>query len=429
MARRQTGAVPKTFLVVAIVGFVATVNAFFPRRDRVLLAPSFFSAWITTEIAPWLLFWEAVGVAYFSAEGAVKGTKGIIALGLALATCAGLIVMILWSRKTTVILRDAMQPLEIGDDAPRFPRAHVVFPILMRHRAGVTRVKNITFADYGKKKVRLDVYKAVDARPGDKRPGVLQIHGGGWVFGDKREQGIPTLNHLAANGWVGINANYRLAPRTKFPDFLVDLKKAIAWYREHAVEHGADPDFLCVTGGSAGGHLCALVALTANDAEYQPGFEEVDTSMRAAVPFYGVYDLTNRSGYWPKDTVRRFFGPWIIGQKFDDEPEAFAKASPMDRVRADAPPFLIIHGTHDTLVPVESARDFTSMLREASRSPVLYAEMRGAEHAFDVFPSYRTARVIEAVERFLHTVHEQYLEGNRGDQISETEAASELVDN
>ena len=63
------------------------------------------------------------------------------------------------------------------------------------------------------------------------------------------------------NGWVGINANYRLSPKAKFPDHLVDLKKAIAWYREHAAEHGADPKFLCVTGRSAGGHLCALVGL------------------------------------------------------------------------------------------------------------------------------------------------------------------------
>ena len=92
----------------------------------------------------------------------------------------------------------------------------------MRHRAGVTHVRNITFAegvtDKGKQvQLRLDVTKPVDAAPGDRRPGILQIHGGGWVIGDKREQGIPLLNHLAANGWVGINANYRLSPRVGYP--------------------------------------------------------------------------------------------------------------------------------------------------------------------------------------------------------------------
>jgi acetyl esterase/lipase len=420
--------VTRAFLIVAIVGFVATVNAFFPTRNRLLLVPSFFGAWLTTELAPWLLFWEAVGVAAFTALGAVDGAEGVVALLLALVTCAGLVTMIIWARRTTVTVRDAIHTLDVDDDAPRFPLAHVVFPILMRHRRGVTRVRNIVFAEYGKKKVKLDVYKPAEATPGDRRPGVLQIHGGGWVIGDKREQGIPLLNHLAVNGWVGINANYRLAPRTKFPEFLVDLKKAIAWYREHAHEHGADPSFLCVTGGSAGGHLCALVGLTANEAEYQPGFEDVDTAVRAAVPFYGVYDMTNRAGRWHKDTVRRFFGPWVIGRKYEEDPDAFRKASPMDRVRADAPPFFVVHGSHDTLVPVEDARQFVELLRAASDAPVLYAEMKGAEHAFDVFPSYRTARVIEGVERFLHSIHQQYLEGRTHGDVSERAVEQELVD-
>jgi acetyl esterase/lipase len=419
----------RTFLIVAIIGFVATLNAFFPRRDRVLLTPSFFLAWITIELAPWLLFWEAVGVTFFVSQGAVDGTEGIVALALGLATCIGLVVMILWARGTVITMRDAIADLEIDDDAPRFPRWHVIFPILMRHRTGVRKLRNITFAEYGKKRLRLDVYKGSDAKPGDLRPGILQVHGGAWVIGDKREQGIPLLSHLAVNGWVGINANYRLSPRAKFPDHLIDLKKAIAWYREHAEEHGADPNFLCVTGGSAGGHLTALVALTPNDPEYQPGFEDVDTTMMAAVPFYGVYDMTNRHGRWNKTTVDRFFGPWVIGKKFAEDPDAFRKASPMDLVRADAPPFFVIHGSHDTLVPVEDARGFVELLRAVSQSPVLYAEMKGAEHAFEIFPSFRTARVIEGVERFLHSVHQQYLRGRTHQEVSEHEVAEELVEN
>ena len=419
----------KTFLIVAIICSLATLNAFIPVRSRLVMVPSFFATWITIELAPWLLFWDVAAVIGFSAAGAVEGTAGWIALGLALPNAVGLVCLIIRARRTVLTVRDAMADLEIDEDAPRFPRSHVVFPILMRHRKGVTRLRNIAFAEYGKKKVKLDVYKPEDAKPGDRRPGVLQIHGGGWVFGDKREQGVPLLNHLSANGWVGVNANYRLSPRAKFPAHLIDLKKAIAWYREHAEEHGADPNFLCVTGGSAGGHLAALVGLTANDPEYQEGFEHVDTQMHAAVPFYGVYDLTNRHGRWPKDTVKRFFGPWIIGKKFEDEPEAFRKASPMDRVRKDAPPFFVIHGSHDTLVPVGDAREFVELLRAASDSPVLYAEMLGAQHAFDVFPSFRTARVIEGVERFLHSVHEQYLRGRTEEDVSEQAVSEELVDN
>ena len=167
----------------AILGFVSTLNAFFPRKDRVLLIPSFFSAWITIELAPWFLFWEAVGVVFFVAKGAVDGTAGFVALALALATCTGLIVMILWARKTVITMRDATADLEIDEDAPRFPRSHVIFPILMRHRKGLARVRNITFAEYGKKKVRLDVYKAADAKSGDLRPGSCRFMaaGGCWA--------------------------------------------------------------------------------------------------------------------------------------------------------------------------------------------------------------------------------------------------------
>jgi acetyl esterase/lipase len=420
--------VTTAFLVVAIVGAVLVLNAWFPRKDPVLLLPSFMAAWITIELAPWLLVWEAVVLAVFAVEGAVDGAKGIAGLVLATASAAGLVGIIVRSRRTVVTMRGAMGELDTSD-APRYPGSRVLFPILMRHRRGVTSVRNIVFATYGRKKVKLDIVKADDARPGQGRPGVLQIHGGGWVIGDKREQGIPLLQHLAANGWVGVNANYRLSPRATFPEHLIDLKRAIAWYREHATEHGADPDFLCVTGGSAGGHLCALVALTANDPEYQPGFESVDTTARAAVPFYGVYDFTNRNSTWPKLTVRRFVEPVVMKKKLSDDPEAFAKASPMDQVRPDAPPFFVVHGDLDTLAPVADAREFVARLRAVSPAPVLYAEMKGAEHAFDVFPSHRTARVIEGIERFLHSVHEQYRQGRTHGAVSEREAGEQLVEN
>jgi acetyl esterase/lipase len=420
--------VTTAFFIVSIVSAVLVLNAFFPRRDPVLLLPSFMSAWLTIELAPWWLVWQTVIVAVFAAEGAIEGTKGVIGLALAVASAVGLVVIFLRTRRTVVTMRDAMGELDTSD-APRFPGSLVFFPILMRHRRGVVSVRNIVFAIYGKKKIKLDVVKADDARHGDLRPGVLQIHGGGWVMGDKREQGIPLLQHLAANGWVGVNANYRLSPKATFPDHLIDLKRAIAWYREHAEEHGADPDFLCVTGGSAGGHLCALVALTANDVEYQEGFESADTTMHAAVPFYGVYDFTNRNSTWPKRTIRQFFEPVVMKKKLSEDPEAFAKASPMDQVRKDAPPFFVVHGDLDTLAPVADARDFVDKLRAVSDAPVLYAEMKGAEHAFDVFPSYRTARVIEGIERFLHSVHQQYLEGRTHGAVSEREAAEELVEN
>lgn len=422
-------------LVVGIVCLVHALNALAPRRDRFLLVPSFFMSWLTIELAPWWLFWEVVAGVVLVAGGGVERASGWAGLGLLGVSAAILVGIIAKARKTHLHLADATESLELDPDdtAPTFPRSLVAFPILMRRRAGVTHVRNIVFGEgtikSGKTaRLRLDVTKADDAKPSERRPGILQIHGGAWVIGDKREQGIALLNHLAANGWVGINANYRLSPKVGYPEHLIDCKKAIAWWREHAEEHGGDPDFLCVTGGSAGGHLTTLVALTASDPRFQPGFEDVDTSVRAAVPFYGVYDFTNRNGRQHPDIVRRFYEPWIMHRTLADDPEAFASYSPLDLVHPDAPPFLVVHGSLDTLAPVEDARDFVERMRAVSGAPVLYAEMQGAQHAFEIFPSYRTARVIEAVERFLHSVHRAYLGGRTDAAVGEAEVADELVD-
>jgi acetyl esterase/lipase len=342
--------------------------------------------------------------------GALESPVGILGLVLLIATEGILIAIGIASRRTVVTVRDALADLEPGPEAPRFPRSHVVFPFLMGRRRGIRLVKHVEFARVSGKVLRLDV--TVPSAPvpggGDKRPALLQIHGGAWVIGDKREQGIPLLTHMAAQGWVGFNANYRLSPGATFPEHLIDCKKAIAWIREHADEYDVDPDFICVTGGSAGGHLTALVGTTVNDPRYQPGFEDADTSVAAAVPFYGLYDFTPDGAFGSDPEIyRRFLEPIVMKAFVDEEPERFVEASPIHHVDADAPPFFVIHGDMDTLAPVEDARRFVERLRAVSKQPVVYAEMQGAQHAFEVFPSARTARVIEGVERFLSTLWER----------------------
>ena len=182
--------------------------------------------------------------------------------------------------------------------------------------------------------------------------------------------------------------------------------RSVEWMRVHADEYGVDPYFVAVTGGSAGGHLTAMMALTANDPEYQPGFEGADTSVQAAVPVYGVYDFTNRLGTMLPRFRHQMLEPIIMKAFFDEEPEKFRRASPIDRVHADAPPFLIVHGDRDTLAPVEDARSFADALQSVSRAPVMYAELRGAQHAFDVFASPRTARMLDGTLRFLSAIRD-----------------------
>ncbi len=375
-------------LVLGVVGVVAVVNAFLPaRRNVVLFLPSFVASWLTIELAWFHLLFGVVAAGVLVWAGALDRPAGVVGLVLCVVTWLALAVMIVWSRATAGAAAEALADLGAPDDA--------------RARHPVTRTRNIPYARVAGRVLKLDVFAPSDPpEPGTLRPAVLQIHGGAWMIGDKREQGIPLLKALARDGWVGFNANYRLSPVATWPDHLVDLKRALAWIRQHAGEWGVDPSFVVVTGGSAGGHLAAMLALTQDDPAYQPGFEEADTSVQACIPFYAVYDFTNRSGEMPAQFLDWFLQPLIMKAFIDDEPERFLDASPLEHVRADAPPFLVIHGDHDTLAPVADARSFVAALRATSEAPVHYVELHGAQHAFDIFTSIRTRRIVRAVERF-----------------------------
>jgi acetyl esterase/lipase len=404
------------FLAVSVNGAAYTLNAYLPvKRNPLLFGWSFLASWITIELA-WLhLVVQVVATAVFARKGVLRTKPGKVALALNLVSWVGLGVIIWRALATRHEIRSAFS--HAAEEA-RTPKA---LPI--------RRTRNITYATVGSKALKLDVTQpTTPVEPGHKRPAVLQIHGGGWVIGDKREQGLPLLKHLASEGWVGFNANYRLSPKATFPDMLIDLKRALAWIREHADEYDVDPDFIVVTGGSAGGHLTALMALTQNDPRYQPGFEDADTSLQAAVPFYGVYDFTNRDSYYDPKVVDVLFGRMVLKAKLAEEPEKFAAASPVDQVRADAPPFFVIHGDKDTLAPVQGARDFVRDLRAVSDSPVLYLELKGAQHAFEVFPSIRTNQVVRAAERFLNELHVSYLEGVRPEDVAEDALAGAVDD-
>lgn len=192
------------------------------------------------------------------------------------------------------------------------------------------------------------------------------------------------MSHLAARGWVCVSLNYRVSPRHTWPDHIVDVKRALAWVKENIAAYGGDPNFVAISGGSAGGHLYALAALTPNDPRFQPGFEQVDTSVAAAVPVYGRYDwfTTDAPGR------REFVGlleTFVVKRKFSTHRDIFVDASPIHHVRADAPPFFVLHGRHDSLIPVAEAHAFVEELRAVSKSPVAYADLPHAQHAFDVF--------------------------------------------
>jgi acetyl esterase/lipase len=385
-----------------------TANALRPPRSVHVGVPAFAYGWLTSELAPHLLALSATDTAVSVARGKAD-RKG---LAVAAASTAGLAYMIRQSMRSQEQLEDALVEglgvdyVEQLDQAPTpadlaTPWRRLVNPFRMRDPR-VKVIRNVPYAEEFGKRGMLDVWIPRDTEI-QKAPVLLQVHGGAWTIGTKEQQAVPLMQHLAAKGWVCVAINYRLSPRDAFPAHIVDVKRAIAWIREHIEEYGGDPDYIAITGGSAGGHLTALAAVTANDPAYQPGFEDADTSVQAAVPFYAYYDFAGTTGLPGAELVRdRFLGPRVIQKRYADAREVYEAATPILRITADAPDFFVIHGAHDTLAPVGQARIFVERLRELSKKAVVYAELPGTQHAFDVFPSIRSAHVVRAVERFLN---------------------------
>ena len=366
-----------------------------------------FAATFIRELA-WQL--SAISALVLGALASVGGLRHRAGRALAAGLGISLLVSLrhaISAHRSARSVEDALEGLP-GDDGPRMPVSHLAVPPLMFFAKSVRRDRGIVYREVGGRRLRLDVYRPADDDPAEGlRPAAIQVHGGGWISGSRYEQGIPLLNHLAARGWIGFNIDYRLSPQATWPEPIVDVKAAIAWVRENAEELGIDPAAIAITGGSAGGHLTALAGLTANDPDFQPGFEEADTSVIAAVPFYGVYDLTNAGGHYYPELGSWVFEQLLFKRRLDEARETYEAASPRFRIHPDAPPFMVVHGERDTLVPVGDAREFVAELERTSRSEVRYVELAGAEHAFDLWPSVRTARVADGIARFLASVVER----------------------
>ena len=290
-----------------------------------------------------------------------------------------------------------------ADLAIEWPAPRRIPPVwkLREHRRSVYR----TSVRYGSLPCQLlDVWRRADL-PAEPAPVLVFVPGGAWVIGSRFLQGYALMSHLAAQGWVCVSIDYRVAPHHRWPAHITDVKTAIAWARANVDKFGGDRNFVAVAGCSAGGHLAALAGLTANDAQMQAELPEgSDTSVDAVVGIYGRYDWVDTS------TAERarfvdFLERVVVGQRISKHPEVFRNASPIARVHADAPPFLVIHGTGDRVIPVEQARIFVDRLRAASRSVVSYLELPGAGHGFDLTDGARTGSTATAIGLFLNQIH------------------------
>ncbi|MBV8789561.1 MAG: alpha/beta hydrolase [Mycobacterium sp.] len=373
----------------------------------------FWFGWPTSEV-PGLYFTASLlDVLRRGRRGDFAGRRGKVALGLTAASWA-LLGVIRYRGVTTpgpvleAGLREQLGP-DYADELAKLPtqptrrgRRNLPLRNTMARRRYVEK-KNVV--SYGPHRANMaDIWRLRDLPRDGKAPVLLQVPGGAWMIGMRRPQAYPLMSHLAARGWVCVSIGYRVAPRHTWPDHIVDVKRALAWVKENIADYGGDPNFVAMTGESAGGHLCALAALTPNDPKFQPGFEDADTSVVAAVPIYGRYDWFTTEGEGRREFVE-LLEKLVVKRTLATHRDVFIDASPIRDVRADAPPFFVLHGTDDSLIPVGEAREFVEQLRSVSKAPVPYAELPHAQHAFDIFSSPRAHQSAEAIARFLSWVY------------------------
>jgi acetyl esterase/lipase len=400
--------------VVSVLGFAVTANGYRPlTRDRYGSAFAFGYGLFASELPLQTLAVQLAALAAVSRRVPPRVLR-----------CSWLVSALSWLGLLGLrrIGRTANEPLTAALDAGLGPGRRTESGDLWKRPAagGATAKKpgaarmlriyrdyahdcDIGYGECGSRN-HLDIWRRPDLDRGGRAPVLLQVPGGAWMVGNKRGQAHPLMSHLAELGWVCVAINYRLSPRSTWPDQIVDVKRAIAWTKEHIASYGGDPDWIAITGGSAGGHLSSLAALTPNDPRFQPGFEGADTRVRAAVAFYGVYDFGSEGVMHP--LMAPIVAERVFKLSLTDTAEPFRLASPITHVSEDAPPFFVLHGTNDSLIPVEQARSFTARLREVSRRPVVYAELPCAQHAFDIFGSARAAHAAVAVEQFLAEIYD-----------------------
>ena len=266
---------------------------------------------------------------------------------------------------------------------------------------GVSVEADLVYARYGSRELKLDLYHpSTGAGP---FPGIVFIHGGGWSAGAKnafRRQAA----HLATQGFVSVTIDYRLSHEAPYPAALYDCKAAVRWLRANAAHYRVNPDQIAASGGSAGGHLAALLG-TSGDArtlEGNGGNPASSSHVQAVVAFNGVFDFVS---LWPRtqqpQAVHNAVIPFL-GGPLDKVPEVWVEASPVAHVSKTSPPFLILHGTGDTTVPYQQALEMQKALQAVGVRAELYTA-EGAEHGFFNRPPYYEPTLLR-MEQFLRSV-------------------------
>jgi acetyl esterase/lipase len=255
----------------------------------------------------------------------------------------------------------------------RFPNPPVAFP------GGVKAWHDVVYQSVpGYRPQIVDIYVPASAGP---HPLILYIHGGGWVAGHTRHSGAladfpKVLASLAAEGFTVASLEYRLSGEARFPAQLQDANAAIRFLRANAARYKIDPKRVGLWGGSAGGHLTALTAVTCRNTDLDPAAGK-DGCVQAAVTWYGVFDFANLASA-PNGNAA---GKQLLGCEETCPDEKIRAVSPVTYIDAKDPPFLLIHGEEDKTVPVAQSHEAEAAFRKAG-VPVEAIYIAGVDHSF-----------------------------------------------
>ena len=257
---------------------------------------------------------------------------------------------------------------------------------LFADSASVRIEKNIAYLGPDRAE-KADLYLPAQVPAGTRCPGVVIIHGGGWTGGKKdaaREINIGTT--LALHGYVGLSIDYLLADSNHanvvvWPQNLYDCKTAVRWLRKNAERLHLDPDHIGTIGGSAGGHLAAMLGVTSPESGLDPTgpYGEFSCRVQAVVDLYGPTDWFER-----RDLA-------MFRKTRAEAPELYRQATPMTHANKNNAPILIIHGTADKTVEVAQSEKFAAALKKAGAEHQLVI-VEGGPHSFHLQPKQQDLR-------------------------------------
>lgn len=265
---------------------------------------------------------------------------------------------------------------------------------------GVEVLSGITYGTGGGRPLLLDLARPVSRRSA-ARPAVVFIHGGGWRDAN-RGNGRPLILLLAAHGFVAVSIDYRLSGEAGFPAPLEDGKCAVRFLRAHAAAYGIDQERIGCAGGSAGGHLAALVGLVPDDArlEGSGGWETHSSRVSAVADLYGISDVAAMV----EENLASDCAVQLMRGMPLEKPELYRQASPLFWVNPGAPPFYLLHGDRDGVVPISHSEKLDAALR-AVGGETQFRVIEGMDHG-------RIAALPEIVREDVVAFFRTHLGGN-----------------